>query len=104
MASVMTSTIALAPTMHVTMAQVRNVSAGCSNIPVGRELNGNSLMRSANAVEPVKPTLMPMAFVMTWMTGMVVCNTLVRSSSNGCSVTQGDCDCNGNQLDALGIL
>ena len=89
MASVMTSTIALAPTMLVAfaMAQVQYMSADVrtsqSAIATATE---TSLMRSANAVETVTPTSMPMAFVMTWMTVLesltpVACATvLVRSS------------------------
>jgi hypothetical protein len=69
------------------MAQVQYMSADVrtsqSAIATATE---TSLMRSANAVETVKPTSMPMAFVTTWMTVLesltpVACAmVLVRSS------------------------
>ena len=54
---------------------------------------------------------MPMAFVTTWMTvleslTLVGCATVqVRSSpADARAFPEGDCDCDGNQLDACGHL
>ena len=112
MASVMTSTIALAPTMLVAfaMAQVQYMSADVrTSQSASATATETSLMRSANAVETVKPTSMPMAFVMTWMT-VLESLTPVACATVWCGLhvrmfrhSRRRLRHNGNQLDALGI-
>ena len=82
---------------------------GCSDIPTGDcDCDGNRLDALACVVVTVQRTPMPMASVTTWTTVWRVRRVRHLSSRAiyecGCSdIPEGDCDCGGNQLDALGV-
>ena len=83
---------------------------GCADIPEGDcDCEATSLTPSASAAETARPTRMPMAFVTTSIhvlensTSAASATALAPSTSGCADIPEGDCDCEGNQLDALGV-
>ena len=83
---------------------------GCEDIPTGDcDCDGNQLDALENAVATARLTLTLMAFATTstiasgHSTRAAVCNGPGDIYECGCEdIPTGDCDCDGNQLDALG--
>ena len=82
---------------------------GCSDIPEGDcDCDGNQLDAWACVVATATLTPMPMASVTTTTASEIdacgICNGPGAIYDCGCSdIPEGDCDCDGNQLDALGV-
>ena len=83
---------------------------GCSDIPAGDcDCDGNQLDALGGVVVTARPTPMPMASATTSTTvGALdecgICNGPGAIYECGCSDIEGDCDCDGNQLDALACV